>query len=232
MKNNLSDKHDDRVVLVSFRRSGLNWVRYCIELFSNKRTPGKLRLIKFGYPIIQRTHDVDCFDLEQYRDIDRYKNRDIHGYEGCNFYDEEGRQVFSKMVLLLRDYRESYVRAAKMDKSRMSEYVSNLKAYHNFAGDKILVRYEDLIKDFSEMEKILDFIKIKRSSKKFDLECHRKKSIAKYDKTNKSYTKDNVLDFSYHAKTLDQKQIDEIDMYMEEITPKDVYNEYLRSYRI
>jgi len=226
--NNLSDMYDDRVVFVSFQNSGLNWARYCIELFSGQRTPGKPRLVKYGEPIIQRTHNVDLFDKGLYKEHLKYK-RKLY-YEGCNFYDEKGRQIFSKMVFLLRNYRESYVRAARLDKQMMKIYLYNLKTYHNFAGDKILVRYEDLIKDFSEMERILNFVKVDYDLDEYDMEFHRKKSIGMYDRTNGAMTKNNVLDFSFHSKTLDNKSIEEIDMYIKNRTPEDIYNKYLKRY--
>ena len=228
MKDYLSDMYDDRVVFVSFENSGLNWVRYCIEFFSGHRTPGKPRLVNYGLPIIQRTHNVDCFDQKQFQSHLKYRRKLF--YEGCNFYDGRGRQVFSKMVLLLRDYRESYVRAAKLDKTKMRKYLCNIKAYHNFVGDKIFIRYEDLIKDFSEMIRILNFLKIDCNFDEFDLKYHKKRSINMYDKTNGSVTKNNVLDFNHHARTLSDKEIEEIDAYIKNRTPVDIYDKYLKKY--
>ncbi len=120
----------DKGIIVSYQRSGLNWVRYCIEAITGRRTPGRTKLVKVGEPIIYRTHNVlrnngtnSCF---------------------CAFYDDEGQPLHNKMVLLLRDYRESFLRVSKSKEQMVSpenirqgnvfnyrNYFENIRAYHN-----------------------------------------------------------------------------------------------------
>src|SRR5262245_8663748 len=58
----------DLPVLVSFPKSGSNWVRYCIEHFSGRPTPGSKRqlLVSEGELVIDRTHFLDKQDRDAY----------------------------------------------------------------------------------------------------------------------------------------------------------------------
>jgi hypothetical protein len=47
-----------RFLVISFERSGLNWLRYCTEYFSGLRTPGRTQRIAAGPGLFDRTHDV------------------------------------------------------------------------------------------------------------------------------------------------------------------------------
>ena len=37
-----------RFMVISFQRSGLNWLRYCTEYFTGMRTPGRPQIIAEG----------------------------------------------------------------------------------------------------------------------------------------------------------------------------------------
>ena len=129
-----------KTILVSHPRSGLNWIRYCIEYASGMRTPGRPKLIADGEPAIYRTHDV----------------RHASGPDSCDclFYEEQkmGRllwgirdrlglpstPIFSSMVLLLRDYHDNAAR----DNWRIDRYAANVRAYHAFSGHKHVVYYD------------------------------------------------------------------------------------------
>jgi hypothetical protein len=47
-----------RFLVISFQRSGLNWLRYCTEYFSGIRTPGRTQIITDGPVLFDRAHDV------------------------------------------------------------------------------------------------------------------------------------------------------------------------------
>lgn len=47
-----------RTLVISFPRSGLNWLRHCTEYFGGLRTPGRTQLIGEGDALFDRTHDV------------------------------------------------------------------------------------------------------------------------------------------------------------------------------
>ena len=143
-------------IIVSHPRSGLNWVRYCIEHATGRPTPGRTQLVEDSDPVIYRTHDV----------------RHALGPEtgDCIFYEEMGlplpirwmrtmlgrpmRLIFSTMVLLLRDYHENAVRR----NWRPSRYAANVRAYDTFPGRKHVVYYEDLVQGMGAMNELLSFI--------------------------------------------------------------------------
>ena len=201
-------------IIVSFPRSGLNWVRYCIEHFTGLRTAGRTKLIQDGELAVYRTHDVN--------------------YRGepdsceCSFYDEEEQPLHKKVVLLLRDYRESFIRITKaMEIHIPSEdeieaghvfhfrnYFENLRAYDQFHGKKLLIWYPDLIGDFSTVLKILDFLDLSYDLENFDLEYHRQKSLELYDQQHKSYTKENLYDFSYHKNGVNANIVEALDAFV------------------
>ena len=94
----MSNIDPERGIIVSFPRNGLNWVRYCIEYFSGLPTAGRRKIHpqSSGELAVYRTHNVtfpgpadSCY---------------------CSFYDQAGKPLHSKVVLLVRDYHESYVR--------------------------------------------------------------------------------------------------------------------------
>ena len=188
------NKKPDTIV-VSMKRSGLNWVRYCVEYFSKGKTPGKDRNLREGNfnsdnYIFHRTHDVASSDTPH----STY----------CSFYGERGNPIYPRMILIIRNYKEIYVRECRKKVGCMNKYFSNLQAYDSFGGDKLLVYYEDLVSDFSWMEKILKFLRIDYDLKNFDLDSHVKNSIKRYNKGSKgrhdkSQTKNNLTNFTFHS---------------------------------
>ena len=167
-----------KTILVSHPRSGLNWIRYCIEYASGMRTPGRPKLIADGEPAIYRTHDV----------------RHASGPDSCDclFYEEQkmGRllwgirdrlglpstPIFTRMVLLLRDYHDNAAR----DNWRIDRYAANVRAYHAFSGHKHVVYYEDLNQGLDAMRKLLGALGYSLPDD-FDTDEHREKSLQWYD---------------------------------------------------
>jgi hypothetical protein len=217
------DKH--KGIIVSYPRSGLNWLRYCIEASTGRRTPGRTKLVQNGEPIIYRTHHV-------------LKNDDIDSC-WCQFYNEEGFPLHDKVALLLRDYRESFLRVSKAREIKLSvamiqngkvfnfrNYFENIRAFHEFPKEKILIRYEDLITDKSLIKKIMEFFNMSFNMDNFDIDIYRKKSIEIYDKQHKSYTKEDVSQVSYHQDRTDQDILDALDEFVDKYY-KDISDIYL-----
>ena len=163
-------------VIVSRPKSGLHWVRHCVEYFSGCRTPGVRRafpLEELKYPnkyILARTHDV------------RSKNNMITELR-CRFYNKDGTPIFKKMILLLRNYKECFMRSYVdyRSNSLLKAYYRNINAYDIFQGDKLLIYYEDIVNDFSEMEKVLKFLNIEYNLDGFDVKKHAKLSLEAYN---------------------------------------------------
>ncbi|NER36904.1 MAG: hypothetical protein F6J93_23530 [Oscillatoria sp. SIO1A7] len=213
-------------IIVSYPRSGLNWVRYCIEYFTGLRTAGQTKLIEDGDLAVYRTHNV--------------KENDWPDSCSCPFYDEGGKPIHRKVLLLLRDYRESFLRVAlaQEDKVPTAEeirngkifhfrnYFENLKAYDEFSGQKMVVYYPDIISDLSAIRKILDFFEFSYDLTGFDLEYHRQRSIQIYDDQHKSYSKENLYDFSFHQDRVDPEVIEAIEKFVDD-NYRDLVDRYL-----
>ncbi len=82
-----------RTLVISFPRSGLNWLRHCTEHFSGRRTPGRKHLISEGSTIFDRAHDVT-----------RPNKRDF-----VNLYTPDGAEIYQKVALLLRDPCDCFI---------------------------------------------------------------------------------------------------------------------------
>ncbi|MDG2291102.1 MAG: hypothetical protein P8L37_00450 [Phycisphaerales bacterium] len=168
-----------KTILVSHPRSGLNWLRYCIEYFSGRPTPGRTKLKKGGDPAIYRTHDVrkantpdscNCIFYEESR-FNRVI-REVLWRCGYRF-----TPIFPRMVLVVRDYHDN---AARESTWRLSRYAVNIRAYDAFEGEKMILYYEDFKDDFSQVERLLDFLDINHDAP-FDIDEHRAKSLEWYD---------------------------------------------------
>ncbi len=76
-----------RFLVISFQRSGLNWLRYCTEYFSGARTPGRKQLVAEGPAFFDRAHDVRRQTIRS-------------DYDGL--YDASGAEIYERVALLLR----------------------------------------------------------------------------------------------------------------------------------
>src|SRR5438046_1930387 len=77
-----------RFLVISFQRSGLNWLRYCTEYFSGVRTPGRPQIITQGPVLFDRAHDV---------------RRQTTRSDYVRLYGENGAEVYERVALLLRN---------------------------------------------------------------------------------------------------------------------------------
>ena len=71
-----------RTLVISFPRSGLNWLRHCTEHFSGRRTPGRTHIISEGPTIFDRAHDVT-----------RPNKRDF-----VSLYARDGTEIYQKVA--------------------------------------------------------------------------------------------------------------------------------------
>ena len=214
-KKGLRKINPKKGIIVSYPRNGLNWVRYCIEHFSGLRTAGQTKIHTTGKLAVYRSHNV------------LYPGTRDSCY--CAFYNYQGEPIHDRMLLLVRDYRESFIRVWKHQRGTVPtaeeirsgkilnfrDYFENLKAYDKFPKKKLIVRYKDLIEDFSEIEEILRFFGIDYDLENFDLEYHRQKSIQMYDKIHTAYSKDNVKNFTFHQDEVGDDVILAIDQFVD-----------------
>ncbi|TMP94509.1 MAG: hypothetical protein E6L07_08705 [Verrucomicrobia bacterium] len=82
-----------RTLVISFPRSGLNWLRHCTEHFSGRRTPGRTQIVSEGPTVFDRAHDVT-----------RPNKRDF-----VSLYARDGAEIYQKVALLLRDPCDCFI---------------------------------------------------------------------------------------------------------------------------
>ncbi len=133
------------VLIVSTERSGLNLIRHAVEYAGQRRTPGKTHLLKSGPLAFHRTHWVNTSTISPGR---------------TPVLNQDGDPLYSKLILLLRDPREILPRAYANNLERMSDYCDNLRAFHDFQGEKLLVAYDDLMRDDSLFRDIFLFLNL------------------------------------------------------------------------
>lgn len=212
----------DKPLLMSYSRSGTNWVRYMIEFLSDRPTPGHTRLVDGGNYVIDRAHK---------------------GFSVINRY--------SKVVLLIRNYKECLVRHS-LDRWKKSSstkefledrkqeqppdwYIKNIQAFDSFKFDKLLVYYEDLVSDpENQASRIAEFLDIQNdnlSDFQNNIDYHRKRSVSYYGENQRSLTGGDTAKLNHHsARNLTIEQSREFDVYY--LTNfSGIYQKYLLRYK-
>jgi hypothetical protein len=169
-------------ILLSNSKSGSTWLRFCIEFLSQRPTvgwgPNQNTLAIINLPL---------FSQIEYEKFNGFINRKAilaktHEAGDIEMFVSEP----SKLVLLLRNYKElicrpdqaqkhfpdsfeEYIPSNKEIKDRIERnalpiiesYAEKLEFYDNFEGKKLIVFYEDLIKDFkSVMIDMINFLEL------------------------------------------------------------------------
>ncbi len=143
-----------RFLVISFQRSGLNWLRYCTEYFSGVRTPGRKQLIADGAVLFDRAHDVR-------------KGTKRTDYAGL--YDASGAEVYERVALLLRHpydcFTSHYLGRVGMTfrkaLPRFQAFAANIIAFERLKEAKKAVFYfEDFINNEAGTFAFLRFLGI------------------------------------------------------------------------
>lgn len=154
-------------ILVSVERSGCNLVRHCVEVMARQRTPGKVHLIETGSLLFHRTH--------------RSRWNEAPMPARAPVMDAFGRPLYRKLILLLRDPVETFVRAYDRTMAHMSGYCENVQVFHDFPGPKLLVHYDDLVTTDAAMERIFAFLGIAECFSHAAMTTAREGSVAWYN---------------------------------------------------
>ena len=215
----------DRPLVISYSRSGMNWLRYSLEYLTGRPTPGHQRLLK---------PDENEFLFD----------RAHKGFVRINRYN--------KMIAIVRNYKECLIRHLSKewessstvvdfleDKSSLQPpywYIKNLQAYEEHQGEKVLLYYEDLItQPVITLRKLLDFMELNQGSRKLDdfernLGFHKQQSVSLYANNQKSITLGKEDQLRYHSeKALTAEERAEFDLYYQTHYPK-LYAKYLTRY--
>ena len=197
----------NKPLLVSYSRSGTNWIRYFIEATTNTATPGETRLIEGNKYYIDRAHAG-------------YKN--MHKY--------------NKVLFLVRNYKECIVRHHGIENIRdnystikqflndknitqpANWYVKNIDQFEKFEKEKLIIYYEDLIQTPSViLKQIGEFLNIEESKVAIfieNIDYHKANSIKAYTlKSHKSETQGKASALTFHSDKLNKDEIDQFDTY-------------------
>jgi hypothetical protein len=194
----------DRYV-ISAPRSGLNWVRFCVEYFLGVRTAGKELLV----PKTRR--EVKAF----FRSNDAHLLTKNKSKGGFNLIDPAATDG-DKVSLLLRDPLETYVRMAGGRMRVFELYLGNIRFFLQAAAtDKYVAYYDDIVSDPAKMTEYLEFLDIEPAEGFEKISADRLKAgwaQAGLDSRNLygqnqrhgggSKTRNTPLDFNFHQKKL------------------------------
>lgn len=212
----------DLPLLVSYSRSGTNWIRYVIETISGLPTPGQTRVHEGTDYIIDRAH---C------------------GFPGMDFHP--------KVILLLRDYRECLVRhhqkqweaekdvVSFLEKKSIDQppswYIHNIEAFDKYRGEKEVIYYEEEIlmnpkKSVNKVGEIINFDGQKKERFLEEIDKHVRRSVELYKGGGHSTSTPKKKDSMYHAKrNLTENQINKFDDFFSKKFPR-LYKDYLSKY--
>ena len=211
---NTGYKSYSKPLLISYPRSGTNWIRYVIEYLTQKPTPGETRLIR-GNNKFYRAINGDFV-------IDRAHNGE--------FIIEK----HTKVLLILRNYKECLIRQFKNKWNNYPSiqsfledetlhtpcnwYMSNIKAFNQYSGDKKLLYFEDMIeKPLQFIDDLVEFLNLptkRLANLKENLTDHQKTSVGLYTKRGKeSFTNGKKENLKIHSSSLSQSQLYEFDNY-------------------
>ena len=217
-------------LLVSYPRSGTNWIRYVIEYCTKQPTPGENRLVRGNnlmYVILNGGFAID---------------RAHKGYVVM--------QQYPKAVLVIRNYKECLIRQFKtkwqqydsLEAFLTSEdlhtpphwYIKNIEAFEAYEKPKLLLYYEDMVhQPIAFIEKLGAFLNLnptRFNEISSNLSAHQKNSVSLYTKRGKkSYTAGKKEETKSHSQELTTAQKLAFDNFYKERYPSQ-FNSYLKRY--
>ncbi|MDE0588548.1 hypothetical protein OU789_01255 [Halocynthiibacter sp. C4] len=206
--------------VVSSQRSGFNWLRFCIETFYGKRTPGqKSVLSKEECPELAFRRSHDALNLSP---------RSRRGKTSSWAKFDPEKMDNAKVLLIVRDPLESFVRMAEFHYPKYASYVSNIKFYEQAKkADRKIAYYEDIVASPAAMYEAMEFLEIKPAAgyaqptaqdveNRWDElgQLSRSNYDAKQSGTGGAHTKDNPTDFRYHQRKLNPKEAARVWRYL------------------
>jgi hypothetical protein len=142
-----------RFMVISFQRSGLNWLRYCTEYFTGVRTPGRPQIIAEGPVFFDRAHDV---------------RRKPKRSDFTSLYDKDGAEVYQRVALLLRHpvhcFTSHYVGRTglnfKKGLEQFEAYANNIRQFEALQARKGVFYFEDFVNNEDGTLQFLRFFDI------------------------------------------------------------------------
>ena len=150
-----------KFMVISFQRSGLNWLRYCTEYFTGMRTPGRPQIIAEGPVFFDRAHDVRR----------KPKRSDFTG-----LYDANEAEVYERVALLLRNpydcFTSHYLGRTevrfKQGKERFEAYANNINQFDALKAKKGVFYFEDFVSNEEGTLRFLRFFDINPGARSYN----------------------------------------------------------------
>ncbi len=218
-----------KLSLLSYPRSGSNWLSYCIECLSEMQIGGSLTgFLSIGNKITKSHGNTKSW----WKDFILCKD---------------------SLILMVRNYKECVVRNCDGDLAKVfsdlqgglplktgiekTDYISILKLFEYTKEKKHLIYYEDLVQNpYQELSRLVKFLeqfggnKGNITSFMKQYEQHRKTSLELYgkkiDKPRTNGTRNELL---FHSKKLTKETKLKIDDHLIKRFPN-IYNKYLKRY--
>jgi len=211
-------------LLLSYPRSGNTWCRYFIEYVSEMPTRGCGGAVYDQY-IKRKPHRLN------YRSLAIVQKE--HFARKCLYHNPKRDNI----ILIIRNPKECIVRhngpeilSSKRLGVVLSEYMSNLKLYDEWTSKRMLVYYEDIIKNFkAESKRIVEFLNLKPDRyhtfmKNYDY--HRKRCIEIYS-NGRGLSKTKGKKAIHHSKS--NKNFGNMNNIIDKVYPK-FKKTYLKRY--
>ena len=135
------------IFVVSAPRSGLNWLRFCMEHYLGVKTPGKDVLITADAglePVFRRAHNA---------------RKGAKPDKSKPLLDQTRPE--DKVLILLRDPLESFVRAAERSYKEYRGFIENIRYFSDCAaGQKHAAYYEDMTAKPAVMLETMTFLDV------------------------------------------------------------------------
>ncbi len=157
--------------VLSYPRSGMNWLRHCVETMSGLKTPGPDHgLVGTKEFAFCRLHYIKL-DAE----AQKVTPRNTH---------------WNGLCLMLRNYRENYVRTPRwtftsLREGKFRSFANNIIFFEHYAGPKLVIRYEDHIQGFEEAMRFMTWAGIPYTPldpSQYEAESERSKQWYRQDK--------------------------------------------------
>ena len=239
-----------KVTLLSYPRTGSNWLSYCIERISGFNVIGsdahigdisvERRLESDPKALVHKTHGgkLVC-DLFMNNTNKEGLLLNIRNYKECILRDAPNKPKYPK-VHPITDISPKLKGLKNQDNS--PDYLAMLELYDKYDGPKILIDYDDLILEpKKELKKLFVWLSQfggnddEEFLNKFmeDIDSHKKNSMSLYKRTHGTTATDgDPKKLKIQKETwLNNETENEIDEYVEKISPL-LYEKYLKRYKL
>lgn len=242
----LTNSNVDTIIL-SYPRSGANWIRYIVEYITKRPTYSISRFGNRENPYLScqdNSLNLPSFsnsDIQEFNSKEGYKNPIL--FHVHNFDIVENLIEVKNIIFIIRNYKECIHRHIGYESEKwdyqLIRYLNILEQYDLFKGNKIIIYYGDMIKKpRKHIKKIIEFLKcdmnlLDEFMSNFDK--YKQDSISVYQKganhhsTFRSNTNGDEKELLYHSNNVNFERLKEMDKIVKDYN-LDLFNKYLKRY--